>query len=192
RGTLSSFVSSACASAPEMRTTIPKVMRLNMPHPNNCATDRSILPGDMRRALPFLVVGLPALALAEPTPTPTPTPRRVPFWPDDGPATWQKHVDGAAVLAAARALARNHRVQGSPGSRAAADWIVAQLGAAGFGDARVESLPADGKTRYAHFPSYFGWDPKEGRLEEVAPTARILADFATMPVALADYSQDAD
>ena len=86
----------------------------------------------MRRALPILVVVLPTLALAEP--------RRVAFWPDDVPVTLQKHVDGAAVLDAVRALARNHRVQGSPGYRAAADWIVAQLGAAGFSDARVESL----------------------------------------------------
>src|SRR6185436_19128413 len=37
-----------------------------------------------------------------------------------------------------------------------------------------------------------GWNASEGRLEELVPVPRVLADFATEPVALADYSQDAD
>src|SRR5215475_2350247 len=98
----------------------------------------------MRRALVLLMVSASVRAET----------RRIPFWPDEVPAAIQARVDGAAVLDAVRALSRNHRVQGSPGYRDAADWLVAQLRAAGFTDAAVESLPADGKTRYGHFPSY--------------------------------------
>ncbi|HEY0988637.1 MAG TPA: DUF4910 domain-containing protein, partial [Kofleriaceae bacterium] len=118
--------------------------------------------------------------------------RRVPFWPDAVPAAIQKHVDGAYVLGAVRALGKHHRVQGSPGFRAATEWLVSELAASGLGDAAAEHLPADGKTSYAHFRSYLGWNPQDGRLEELGPTRRVLADFAKEAVGLADYSQDAD
>ncbi len=119
-------------------------------------------------------------------------PRRIAFWPDAVPSTIQAHVDGAYVLGVVTALGRHHRVQGSPGFRAAADWLVRELTGAGLADAAVESLPADGTTSYAHFKSYLGWQPREGRLELLGPRRRVLADFAKEPVALADYSQDAD
>ncbi len=118
--------------------------------------------------------------------------RRIPFWPDAVPATIQKHVDGGYVLGAVRALGRHHRVQGSPGFRAATEWLVGELTGGGLADAKVEHLPADGKTSYAHFKSYLGWNPVAGRLEELAPTRHVIADFAKDPVGLADYSQDAD
>jgi hypothetical protein len=134
-------------------------------------------------ALAF-TLALATSALAEP--------RRIPFWPDAVPATIQNHVDGAYVLGAVRALGRYHRVQGSPGFRAATEWLVGELTGAGLADAGVEHLAADGKTSYAHFKSYLGWNPAAGRLEELAPGRHVLADFAKDPVALADYSQDAD
>ncbi|HMG54518.1 MAG TPA: DUF4910 domain-containing protein [Kofleriaceae bacterium] len=118
--------------------------------------------------------------------------RRISFWPDAVPAAIQRHVDGGYVLGAVRSLGKFHRVHGSPGFRAAAEWLVGELTAGGLADAKVEHLPADGVTSYAHFKSYLGWNPSEGRLEEVAPARRVLADFAREPVGLADYSQDAD
>src|SRR5882724_2235963 len=118
--------------------------------------------------------------------------RRIPFWPDAVPAAIQKHVDGGYVLGAVRALGRYHRVQGSPGFRAATEWLVGELTGAGLADAKVEHLPADGKTSYAHFKSYLGWNPVAGRLEELTPTRHVISDFAKDPVGLADYSQDAD
>jgi len=118
--------------------------------------------------------------------------RRIAFWPDAVPAAIQKHVDGAYVHGAVRALGKFHRVQGSPGFRAAADWLTGELTAGGLADAKVEPLPADGKTSYAHFKSYLGWQATEGRLDEVAPARRTLAEFPREAVALADYSQDAD
>ncbi|HEX8114681.1 MAG TPA: DUF4910 domain-containing protein, partial [Kofleriaceae bacterium] len=138
----------------------------------------------MRVPALLLTLTLAATATAEP--------RRIAFWPDTVPMTIQSHVDGAYVLGAVRSLGKFHRVQGSPGFRAAADWLVGELKGRGLADAAVEHLPADGKTRYAHFPGYLGWTASEGRLEEVVPRLRRLGDFATQPVALADYSQDAD
>jgi len=138
----------------------------------------------MRTLALVLTFALVTTAVAEP--------RRIAFWPDAVPAAIQHHVDGGYVLGAVRALGRFHRVQGSPGFRAAADWLVGELVSAGLADAKVEHLPADGKTSYAHFKSYLGWNPVAGRLDEIAPRLQGLGDFAEDPVALADYSQDAD
>ena len=138
---------------------------------------------------PGLVVIVVLLALAT---SAAAEPRRISFWPDAVPAAIQKHVDGGYVLGAVRSLGKFHRVQGSPGFRAATEWLTGELTAAGLTDAAVEHLPADGKTSYAHFKSYLGWNPVEGRLEQIAPARRVIADFAKQAVALADYSQDAD
>src|SRR5690349_15384371 len=99
------------------------------------------------------LVALLALALALAAPAAAET-RRIPFWPDAVPRAIQGRVDGAYIHGAVRALGKHHRVQGSPGFRAAADWLVHELKSAGLADASVESLPADGKTAYAHFKSY--------------------------------------
>jgi hypothetical protein len=117
--------------------------------------------------------------------------RRVPFWPDSVVQAIQDQVDGVATLETVRELGRFHRVHGSPGFAKAADHVRNKAAAAGL-TATIERLPADGKTRYAHFRSYFGWDATEASLEELTPAPRTIARFPDLPVALADYSQDAD
>lgn len=101
-------------------------------------------------------------------------------------------MDGAAALETVRELSRYHRVQGSPGFAAAAAHLEKKLRAAGLPTAKVERYPADGKTRYAHFRSYYGWEPVSALLEEVSPRPGRVTAFPELPVALADYSQDAD
>ena len=91
-----------------------------------------------------------------------------------------------------RELGRYHRVQGSPGFAAAAEMMKQKAIAAGLTDAAIERFPADGKTKYAHFLSHVGWDPVTATLEETAPTQRLITEYPALPVALADYSQDAD
>lgn len=118
--------------------------------------------------------------------------RKVPFWPDSVTDAIHAEVDGLAALRTVRDLGRLHRVHGSPGFAAAAELMRERAAAAGLAGASIERFPADGGTRYAHFRSYFGWDPREATLDEVAPGARRLARFPDLPVALADYSQDAD
>jgi aminopeptidase YwaD len=118
--------------------------------------------------------------------------RAVPFWPDEVPAAIRAEIDGNAALETVREISRFHRVHGSPGYAAAAEHLVGKLRAAGLSDVEVLHFPADGKTRYAHFRSYLGWNPVSGTLEEISPTRRVVERFPDLPVALADYSQDAD
>jgi len=118
--------------------------------------------------------------------------RQVPFWPDAVPAAIRARVDGVAALETVRELGRFHRVHGSPGYFAAAELVKKKLLAAGLSDASIERLPADGKARYAHFPSYYGWDAASASLEEVSARGAVIETFPGSPVALADYSQDAD
>ncbi|MCA1612461.1 MAG: M28 family peptidase [Acidobacteria bacterium] len=117
--------------------------------------------------------------------------RVVPFWPNAVPETIRSEVDGNAALETVRELGRFHRVHGSPGYAAAARHMREKALRAGLSNASIEHFPANGKTRYAHFRSYPGWDPVEAVLEETVPS-RVLARFPEVPVALADYSQDAD
>jgi aminopeptidase YwaD len=118
--------------------------------------------------------------------------RAIPFWPDAVPEAIHAAIDGQEALETVRSLGRFHRVHGSPGFAAAAAFMRDKALAAGLKDAVVEHFPADGETRYAHFRSYFGWDGREARLDEVKPQTQPLARFPELPVALADYSQDAD
>ncbi len=133
-------------------------------------------------AIAIVLASLPAAA----------SERRVPFWPDAVPAAIQRAVDGGAALETVRELGRFHRVQGSPGFAAAAEHVRRKAEAAGLVGAKIERLPADGVTRYAHFRSYLGWEATEALLEEITQAPRPIARFPELPVALADYSQDAD
>jgi hypothetical protein len=83
-------------------------------------------------------------------------------------------------------------VHGSPGYATAAEWVRAQAQDAGLREVQVEHFPADGQTTYSHFRSYLGWNPVAASLEELAPKAHPIARFPETPVALADYSQNAD
>lgn len=131
-----------------------------------------------------LLLALPLTALAQG--------RAIPFWPDELPDTIHAAVDGNGALETVRELSRFHRVHGSPGMAAAAEHMKKKLLTAGLSDAAIERFPADGKTRYAHFRSYYGWSPVSATLEEVSPRPRLVESFPELPVALADYSQDAD
>jgi aminopeptidase YwaD len=118
--------------------------------------------------------------------------RKIAFWPDTVPAAIHAAVDGQAALESVRTLGRFHRVHGSPGYAAAADWVRMQAQNAGLSEVQVEHFPADGSTRYHHFRSYLGWNGMTARLVEVSPKPHPIANFPELPVALADYSQDAD
>jgi aminopeptidase YwaD len=118
--------------------------------------------------------------------------RAIPFWPDAVPSAIHAEVDGVAALETVRELGRFHRVQGSPGFAAAAELMKGKAVAAGLSDAAIERFPADGRTKYAHFLSHVGWTPVSATLEEIEPGQRLIESFPDLPVALADYSQDAN
>ena len=136
-----------------------------------------------------LIAALVSLVLAAPS---GPERRVIPFWGNEVPAAIHAEIDGNAALQTVREIGRFHRVHGSPGYAAAAEYLKKKLLAAGLSDAAIERFPADGKTRYAHFVSYYGWNPVSARLEEVSPRASVVESFPELPVALADYSQNAD
>ena len=118
--------------------------------------------------------------------------RAIPFWPDTVPAAIHAEIDGVATLETVRELSRFHRVHGSPGFADAAEHMRKKAVAAGLSAAAIEHFPADGKTKYAHFRSYYGWAPVSAVLAEVSPTPHRIAAFPDLSVALADYSQTAD
>jgi aminopeptidase YwaD len=137
------------------------------------------------KPLPYFLVLLAATSLFAQD-------RAIPFWPDAVPSAIHAEVDGVAALETVRELGRFHRVQGSPGFAAAAELMKRKAVAAGLSDAAIERFPADGKTKYAHFLSHVGWTPVSATLEEVEPRQRLIESFPDLPVALADYSQDAN
>ena len=103
-------------------------------------------------------------------------------------------------------IARHHRMRGSRGFRAAADFIVEQARAYGLSDARVEQFPADGKIFYGTQRSRPPWDAEFAELWEVRPNAQgdaaparaawtrvaRLASWEAMPITLAQDSESAD
>src|SRR5258708_3468456 len=96
-----------------------------------------------------------AFTLAVATPAVAET-RRIAFWPDAVPAAIQYQVDGAYVLAAVRSLGRYHRVQGSPGFRAATEWLGGQLTPPRPSAAEVEDPPAHGVVGHRSRPRALG------------------------------------
>ena len=96
-------------------------------------------------------------------------------------------------------LARQHRMRGSRGFRAAADHLAAELRAYGLADARVEQFPADGRLFYGTQRSRPPWDAEFAELWEVreegpngwVPQTR-LASWEAMPVTLAQDSEAGD
>jgi hypothetical protein len=144
------------------------------------------------RALAAAVASCLALAAAPAATGARAEDRVIPFWPNAVPAAIRGEVDGNAALETVREISRFHRVHGSPGYAAAAAALARMCSAAGLADAKIERFPADGKTRYAHFVSYPGWNPVSATLEEVSPAPGVVESFPALPVALADYSQDAD
>jgi aminopeptidase YwaD len=131
-------------------------------------------------------------------------------------AALAQELSGEAAKRNLEFIARHHRMRGSRGFRAAADFIVEQARAAGLSDARVEQFPADGKIFYGTQRSRPPWDAEFAELWEVksdgaggsqssasapspaatpagpwTPVAR-LASWDAMPVTLAQDSESAE
>jgi aminopeptidase YwaD len=92
-------------------------------------------------------------------------------------------------------IARQHRMRGSRGFHAAAEYIVEQLRSYGLTDARIEQFPADGKIFYGTQKSRPPWDAEFAELWELSeagtPTT-LLASWDAMPITLAQDSESAD
>jgi hypothetical protein len=128
-----------------------------------------------------------------------------PLLPDVAVAALARELSGETAKLDLEFIARQHRMRGSRGFRAAADFIVERLRAAGLSDARVEQFPADGKIFYGTQRSRPPWDAEFAELWEVRNTRREgaavapswepvarLASWEAMPVTLAQDSESAE
>lgn len=91
-------------------------------------------------------------------------------------------------------LSRQHRMRGSQGYLAAAQFIAQELRKYGISDARIEEFPADGKIFYGTQKSRPPWDAEFAELWELkdgAPQIRI-ASWDAIPLTLAQDSESAD
>jgi aminopeptidase YwaD len=108
-------------------------------------------------------------------------------------------LSGEAARRNLEQLARQHRMRGSRGFRAAAEHLAAELKSYGLSDVKLEQFPADGKIFYGTQRSRPPWDAEFAELWEVreeapgrwAPHAR-LASWEAMPVTLAQDSESGD
>lgn len=87
------------------------------------------------------------------------------------------------------ALSGYHRIQASPGYRAAAGYVAAQLEAAGV-QVVVRRYPADGVVRFWTTPSFLEWTCEAAmlRLMEADGTSKLLCDFTAVPISLVQRS----
>lgn len=91
-------------------------------------------------------------------------------------------------------ISRFHRIQGSRGYRAAANYVLEQLRNFGFTEeqAYIESYKSDGKKVYQTWQSPSGWDMEEAELRMVKPYDERIVGFPEIPMALMTYSNPGD
>ena len=110
------------------------------------------------------------------------------------PKIWnliREESSGAAPYENLRFLTGIHRVPATPEYDRAAAFILGRAREYGLADVHSEQFSIDGSKSYGLMRSYFAWKVEEGRLWEVRPEHRIIGDWATEPIRLADYSQSA-
>lgn len=89
------------------------------------------------------------------------------------------------------AISGYHRIQASPGYRAAANYVAGQLADAGL-QVRVLGYQADGATRFWSSPSFLEWNCESATLHllpaEGNGGGRLLCDFNAVPISLIQRS----
>ena len=87
-------------------------------------------------------------------------------------------------------ICRFHRIQASPGYRAASDYCVERMLEVSE-NARVIHYPADTAVRFWHLPSFEEWSAKEGVLEvaNVPVLDGKIADYQSCPISLIQRSK---
>jgi len=101
----------------------------------------------------------------------------------------QGEISGTIALNHVAEIARHHRIQASPGFRAAARYAADTLRSYGL-MTEVLEYPADGKTRYWSAVMHEEWDAKEAELRIVEPKeeARVLARYLENKISLIQRS----
>jgi hypothetical protein len=108
-------------------------------------------------------------------------------------------LSGASAKRTVEELVLHHRMRGSRGYRAAAEWIAARLRAAGLVGVELVELPADGTIVYGTQRSRPAWDAEfaelweqEARSDGSWADARRVAAWEGRPITLAQDSASGD
>ena len=91
-------------------------------------------------------------------------------------------------------ITRHHRIQGSRGYRAAAQYVLQQLRSYGFSekDAYIESFKSDGKVMYQTWQSPSGWDITSAELRMVEPSEERIVGYPEIAMSVMTYSNPGD
>jgi len=91
-------------------------------------------------------------------------------------------------------ISRYHRIQGSRGYRASAEYVIDKLRQFGFSDADayIESYPSDGKITYQTWQSPSGWDIDSGELRMVEPFDERIVGYPEIAMSVMTYSNPGD
>lgn len=97
---------------------------------------------------------------------------------------------GEAAHRHVSAISQHHRIQASPGFRAAAQYVAGQLEAAGL-QVTTCRYPADGVARFWTRPSFLEWACDSATLhllDDGAEPVELLCDFAAVPISVIQRS----
>ncbi len=99
-------------------------------------------------------------------------------------------LSGERAKEYAIAISRFHRIQGSRGYRASAEYLLQVLRGAGFQEkeAFVESYPSDGRIHYQTWQSPSGWDMDRAELRMVEPYQERIIAYPEIAMSLMTYS----
>jgi aminopeptidase YwaD len=91
-------------------------------------------------------------------------------------------------------ITRHHRIQGSRGYRAAAEYVLQQLRSFGYTekDAYIESFKSDGKQVYQTWQSPSGWDISWGELRMLQPYEERIVGYPEIAMSVITYSNPGD
>jgi hypothetical protein len=106
-----------------------------------------------------------------------------------------QEISGATAKRNLEFITREHRTRGSRGWHTAGSFVSQQLISYGFGDARIEQFPSDGRIFYGTQRSRPPWDADFAELWELRRDSsgwvreRRLASWDAMPITLAQDSE---
>jgi aminopeptidase YwaD len=101
------------------------------------------------------------------------------------------HTSGDMPYQFIRRISLFNRLAASEAYHGAAEYILGELKKYGLADALIEQYPADGKTWYYMFKSFYGWDGESGTVWMTNPHREKICDFAEMPACLCRWSNSA-
>jgi aminopeptidase YwaD len=115
-----------------------------------------------------------------------------PFLPEQQWNALRDEASGTAPYENLRVLTGLHRVPATPQFDQAADFMLRRAREYGLQSVQSEQFPVDGQVHYGLMRSYFAWAVTEAQLWQQGPQHLLIADWATDPIRLADYSHSAD